>query len=151
MPTWISDGGKWSPAKEKLALKNHSKESFKYKEQEIKPEEEFIYDGPDREALRILNKEGVEFLGQDFKRNPEFLQAVRNQGFEAGEKGVEAYLAHIGYDAKKASELVKEKKAKFSAHEVPALVKEIEVMSGGKDTSGAGNSMKGEWKMPNGL
>ena len=95
MPNYISKGGKWYPAKEKVALKNYSEKAIenpstdeKLKGEEIKPGEDYIYSGPDRAALFNLWTDKVETLGQDFRQDPEFLQAVRNMGYSSYKKYV---------------------------------------------------------------
>lgn len=154
MPTWISKGGKWHPAKERVALKNYSDKTIKnpssdekYKDEEIKPGEDYIYSGADRAALFELWQAKVENLGEDFRTNPEFLQAVRNMGYSSYKK----YLKDIGFDEKKMEEEFAKKAEEVTKHDLPKKVKAIEVLSGGKDFSGSGLDMKGEWKLPPGF
>jgi len=139
MPTFISQRGKWSPAKEEITLTNvgdkkiESKYVFGTKEPGVAhPGEGFVYRGPDREAVKMLNEQGQETLGQDFTKDPEFRQIVRNQGFQSTEE----YLEYLGYDAEEDEKKFKEKVATIKAHEMPKLVKEIKVMGGGQDRSG---------------
>ena len=132
MPNFVSNRGKWSPAKEEIGLTNLSVNIIEYEGRKINPGQPFIYKGPCREALKMLHESGEEFLGTDFMHDPEFRQAVRNQGFE----NIEEYLKHIGYDEKKDEEKFKERTATVKAHEIPKKVKEILVMGGGKDFSG---------------
>jgi len=54
MPTWVSKRGKWLPAKEKIGLVNKSEKVITYNGVEIQPGDPFVYDGPDREALKSL-------------------------------------------------------------------------------------------------
>ena len=132
MPTFVSNKGLWSPAKEEVGLINKSDKIIEYDGQKIKPGQPFIYKGPDREALKMLHLAGAATLGTDFRHDPEFRQAVRNQGFSS----IEDYLKHIGYDEEADTKKFKEKSATVKAHEVPDRVKAIEVMGGGKDFSG---------------
>lgn len=132
MPTFISNKGLWSPAKEEIGLINKSDKIIEYKGKKIKPGQPFVYNGPCREALKSLNNEGVATLGTDFRHDPEFRQACRNQGFD----DVEAYLKHIDYDEEADTKKFKEKTATVQAHEVPSAVAKINTMGGGKDTSG---------------
>lgn len=145
MPTYVSDKGRWFPAKEKIGLINYSKEAFEYEGKVINPGDPFIYEGPDRAAYKVLKEQGIDFLGVDFRHDPEFLQSVRNQGFETGERGVKKYLEHIGYDEKKIDEMFKDKINKTQAHEVPKAVLETPVNSGGRDFSGMTKGVKGGW------
>lgn len=154
MPNWISKGGKWFPQKEKVALKNYSEKVIKnpstepeLKDQEIKPGEDYIYSGPDRAALYELWKDKVSYLGEDFRINPEFLQAVRNMGYTSYKK----YLKDIGFDEEKMEDDFKEKSTEVNLHELPKKVEALDILAGGKDTSGGGQDIKGEWKSPPGL
>lgn len=61
MPRWISDEhGRWHPAKERVALKNLSGKSIKIEQiaddgkkytRTVQPNEDYIYEGPDRAAM----------------------------------------------------------------------------------------------------
>lgn len=139
MPSYVSHKGVWYPAKEKVALTNKSKKAFTYQGKVINPGDPFIYEGPDREALRELFAEGQETRGQDFRRDPEFIQACRNRGFNT----VDDYLAFINYDEAADDKKFKEKAAQVTSHEISERVKELNFMGGGKDTSGAGKSFIG--------
>lgn len=127
------------PAKEVVNLVNKSNKTIKSdcifgteKEGVAKPGEPFIYKGPDREALKMLNESGGEFLGMDFKRDPEFRQASRTQGFES----IDEFLEYLGYDEKQADKEFEKKASIVSSGEIPKRVKEIKAMGGGRDTSG---------------
>lgn len=140
MGNFVSNGGKWYAAKEKIALVNKGKEPIFYKGKEIAPGDPFIYEGADREALKALNEAGEEFLGKDFKRDPDFLQAVRNMGFQSGEQGVKDYLEMIGYNEKEEEERFKKISSVVKRHELPEKAKEIVAFGGGKDTTGNRNN-----------
>ena len=154
MPNYVSKAGVWYPAKEKVALKNFSEKAIKnpstdekYKDEEVKPGEDYIYSGPDRAALFEMWKAKVENFGEDFRRNPEFLQAVRNMGYSSYKK----YLKDIGFDEKKMEEDFKQKAEEINKHELPKKVKAIDMLAGGRDTSGGGQDVRGEWKSPPGF
>ena len=154
MPKYVSKGGIWHPAKEKVALKNYSDKTIKnpstdekYKDEEIKPGEDYIYSGADRAALFEMWKAKVEHFGEDFRTNPEFLQAVRNMGYTSYKK----YLKDIGFDEKKLDEQFAKNYEEVNKHDLPKKVKAIEILAGGRDTSGGGQDMKGEWKLPPGF
>ena len=139
MPTFISQRGKWSPAKEELTLTNVGDDPIKSKyvfgtkkEGVAMPGEGFVYRGPDREAVKMLKEAGEETLGQDFKNDPEFRQIVRNQGFQT----VEEYLEYLGYDEEADEKDFQKKAVQIKAHEMPKIVKEMKVMGGGQDRSG---------------
>ena len=139
-PTYVSHKGKWYAAKERVALKNKSDKPFKYKDEMIQPGQEFIYEGPDREALKELAKREKEYFGKDFRTDPDFIKSTRTMGFP----DVETYLKQMGYDEKADDAKFKEKASVVSAHELPKKVKEIKIMAtGGRDTSGSGKSIYG--------
>lgn len=153
-PTYHSLGGVWHPAKEKVALKNISKKVIKnpstdakLKGEEIKPGEDFIYSGPDRAALYELWKVKAETFGTDFRKDPEFLQAVRNMGYT----GYKQYLKDIGFDEKTMGEQFDKTCEKVVLHELPQRVNAIDTLAGGMDTAGGGNDIKGDFKAPPGF
>ena len=137
MPQYTSCKGTWHPAKEQIGLVNKSESEIEHNGKKIKPGEHFIYEGPDREAIKELFIAKQETFGSDFRRDTEFLQSVRNMGFEAGEKGVEAYLKFIGYDEEADDKKFKEEASVINRHTLPQRHKEILAMGGGNDTSGA--------------
>jgi len=154
MPNYISKGGKWYPQNERVALKNNSDKTIKnpstdakFKDEEIKPGQDYIYSGPDRAALFELWKEKVEYFGEDFRRNPEFLQACRNMGYTS----YRTYLKDIGFDEEKMEKEFAEKATKVTSHELPEKVAAIDQLAGGKDTSGGGQDVKGDFKLPPGF
>ena len=139
MPKYISKEGEWYPAKERIALKNLSGKVKMVDGKEVQPDDDYIYEGADRAALFELFKEGVEKFGQNFRSNPDFLQAVRNQGFQ----NVEEYLKAMGYDEKKSLEEFEKKASVVHKDELPKKVKMIETLGGGQDTSGGGQDRYG--------
>lgn len=154
MPSYISHKGKWYPAKERVALKNYSDKVIenpstdeKLKGEEIKPGEDFIYSGADRAALFEMWQAKVEHFGEDFRTNPEFLQAVRNMGYSS----YKTYLKDIGFDEKKLDEEFAQKAEKVVLHELPQRTAAIDTLAGGRDTAGGGQDMKGDWKLPPGI
>ena len=154
MPNYISKGGKWFPQNERVALKNNSNKVIKnpsmdekLKDEEIKPGQDYIYSGPDRAALFELWKSKVEYFGEDFRRNPEFLQAVRNMGYSS----YRTYLKDIGFDEAKLEQDFADKSAVVTSHELPEKVAAIDQLAGGKDTSGSGQDMKGAFSSPPGF
>lgn len=151
MPQYVSRGGVWHPAKEKVALKNNSEQTIKnpssdvkYKDEEVKAGEDYIYSGADRAALFELWKAKVESFGEDFRRNPEFLQAVRNMGYQS----YKDYLRDIGFDEVKMDEEFLKNAEIVNKHELPKRVKALDTLAGGKDFSGSGNDIKGDFGLP---
>jgi hypothetical protein len=151
MPSYVSRGGVWYPQKERTALKNYSNKTIKnpstdekFKDEDIKPGEDYIYSGPDRASLFELWKAKVETFGEDFRRNPEFLQAVRNMGYST----YKTYLKDIGFDEAKLEEDFKNNSEKVNTHELPEKVQAIDALAGGRDFSGSGKDMKGGFSQP---
>ena len=136
MPTFVSRMGKWYAGKEEIGLTNKGKDPIQWEGKTVNPGQPFIYRGPDREAVKVLNEANQESLGMDFRRDPEFLQAVRNMGFQSGEQGVADYLDMIGFDVEEHEKRFDEQISVVRRHELPEKVKEIKVIGGGKDTAG---------------
>jgi len=136
MANFITDEkGRWHPAKEKIGLINKSDQDMSYKGEVIKPGDPFIYDGPDREAVRMIKEQGgvgAETLGEDFTTRPEFIQTTRNMGFNS----VDEYLKFCGYDEAKFKENFQEKASSVKSHEEPVPLEETLIMGGGQDKSG---------------
>ncbi len=155
MPSFVSNGGVWHPAKERVALKNNSTKAIKnpsdkdskYADEKINPGEDFIYEGADRGALFELFKDKVETFGMDFKKNPEFLQGIRNQGFDS----VEKYLEHIGYDEEKLEKEFFKKATVITKHDLPKKAKALNILGGGMDSSGSGEEVYGAFKQAPGI
>lgn len=133
MPSFVSNKGKWYPAKEKIGLTNKSDDVLSYDGEDIKPGEPFVYNGPDREAVKMLEEAGEEHLGTDFRDCPEFQDFV-NAKYQ-GDEG--KYLRRIGYNEEEDDKKFEETYVKVKSHELPKRVNEIKVMAGGRDLSGA--------------
>ncbi len=145
MPNWVSKDGEWFPAKEKVALKKESGEPF-------------IYEGPDRAAIKELweqagrpkvsNEKDLTdkkaFLGQDFRSNTDMINTARQLGY----KTVDAYVKAHGYSADEAKKNFEEKASEVSVHELPKKVDPAYIEGGGMDTSGQGNDKMGGFKRP---
>jgi len=153
MPRFISILGKCVPAKERVVLKNTSKEVFinpsdptysKYAGEEVQPGTEFIYEGPDRKAMCDLHKEGVDHFGQDFRKSPDFLELLRKFNF----KNEKEYFKFVGFDVVKAQEKAEELSAKVTGHELPARVEAVRRLGGGTDTAGQGEERYGGFGTP---
>jgi len=134
MPTFISDEGVWVPAKEKVALEKVDPETGE--------KEPFIYEGQDRAALEMLKEMDMEeqgYMGVHFSENMELYELARGRGYNS----VEEYVEKLGYNAKKAKELVAKYKAKYVTHAQPEKVKGKEFAGGGVNTAGTGNDLSG--------
>ena len=142
-PTWVTDEkGLWHPAKEKVALTNHSSKPFKHPntDQMVQPDEPFIYEGPDRAALFELyqiDKTGkTTTLGENFRQNTEFLEYYAKMRNAFGFNNVNEFLAYIGYDEKEIKKQFEEKASVINKHELPKTIEEIKRIGGGSDTAG---------------
>ncbi len=144
MAQYVSIDGEFFPAKERVALKNLSGKTKEVDGKEIKPGEDYIYEGADRAALFELYKAGVEKFGIDFHHDAELLNRVKQLGF----KNVNEYAKTVGYSKEKTKKEAEEKIAKVTAHELPAKVKAIEQLGGGIDTSGGGQDKYGGFGEP---
>ena len=82
MPTFKSDKGIWTPAKERSILPAD--------EAKGRPEAQ-IYEGEDRAARAVLNEEKVTHLGMPVEQDPEVVCTIKS----VAEKGLEPYSAAL--------------------------------------------------------
>ena len=122
MPSWISKGGEWHPAKEHAVLPH------------LSGTDKEVYDGPDRAALFVLFQEKQESLGQSFRHDPDLLNRIKQLGY----KDIDDYCKSVGYDEEKAEKDFQEKATKVTKHEIEKRVEAINTPGGGMDTSGGG-------------
>ena len=138
MPEFVSNSGEWTPKKERIALKNKSDEVIVNPHandgKPVEPGQEFIYEGPDREAVKMIEEtegKGAKKIGRKFTRDAEFIKAVKTMGFNT----VPEYLKFIDYDEAVAEAKFKEVKDAKS-HE-PEVKKEEPLITGaGIDQTG---------------
>ena len=130
MPNFVSVFGEWKPATEKVYL----------------PDEEKIYEGADRAALQMLQDNGGT-IGQHFKMSADLVMRVKNLGFSS----VDEYLKFMGFDEKKHQERFDQILKKVQKHDLPKRTNAVTPPSGGDDTSGHGNHIKGEFAAPSGV
>ena len=131
MPSWISKGGVWEPAQERVVDPNA-------------PKGKEIYEGLDRAALEQLKEEGVTSLGNHFRMDPELQTRARQMGF----KDVDEYLKTYGWDVKKADEAYVKAKAEVVDHKDPKKKPMVILPSGGDDESRSGKGRKGGFDTP---
>lgn len=134
MPRFVSKEGEWHAAKERVGLTNLSDEPFEYNGETINPGEPFVYNGPDREAVKMLWEAGQETLGTNFRADPEFLKSLQAYGLSSDEEGVKKYLKRIGYNEEEVNKVFDETASVINKHELPARHNAIVVMGGGKST-----------------
>ena len=152
MSRYVSVLGKLYPARERVVLKNTrnevlinpSAEYSKYAGEKVPPGAEFIYEGPDRKAMTELWHEGVDHLGQDFRKSPEFLDIIRKFGY----KNEKEYFKFLGIDIDKEEAAARAKCDTVTSHEDPARMEVIKKLGGGNDTSGQGNDRYGGFGLP---
>ena len=155
MPRFISDEGVWVVAKERVSLKNEtgavavnpSVEGSKYHKEQIQPGEDFIYEGPDRAALKMLQELDLAeqgYMGQHYSESPELFELARTKGYD----NVEDYVKKLGYKTDKAKELVKKYKDTYYSHSGPAKVTGTKFKGGGTNTAGTGNDIEGDFGDP---
>lgn len=131
MGNWNSRGGVWKPAHERAVLPDA-------------PPGEEIYEGPDRDATIMLKAAGVDHLGQPARLDPEMVMRARQLGFNS----VDEYLSMYNYDEKKAEEGWKRDEERTVTHKKDPAKPPVRVPSGGDDTTGGGQSMKGGFGDP---
>lgn len=120
MPKYNSDNGKWSPAKEKVAITNAKGE----------PE---IYEGPDRAALAEIEAGNVE--SRPFWEDTEWVNRVR----QLHNMSMEEYMKSVGFDAKTTKAEFEKKVLEVNTHKEPARKPAAKFPSGGKNTAGGGS------------
>lgn len=138
MPTWVSKAGKWFPSKEFAVNPNYTKED---QEAGLPP----VYEGPDRAALEILQQEGVQYLGQDFRMNPDLIRQSRELGF----KTVDEYLEVMhGVKTEGIEKEADKKLQEINQHKNPSRKKSSKELAGGEDRSGKGQHKYGDFGDP---
>ncbi len=139
MSKFVSVLGKWIPAMETANMVNTFGKTIESEfiigqdgTHVVKEGEKFIYKGPNREAVKMLKEMGEEHLGRDFREDPEFLQAVRNLGFNDKEQ----YLKSIGFDEEKSKKEQNDLALILDTVKNKAKTKEILEIAGGRDFTG---------------
>jgi len=136
MPSYVSDGGVWHPAKEHVVLPH------------LAGTDKEVYDGPDRAAeLELAAAHGVDedgkpkvtTFGMNFRKDPDFINRVRQLGY----KSMDEYLADIGYDEAEVEKRFQAKAAMIVKHAPTPRAKEKAMLGGGIDTSGKGADLIG--------
>jgi len=130
MPSFNSREGVWLAAKERVALHNYSGKTKVINGKKVKPGEPYIYEGDDRAALLEFHKAGVTQFGENFRTNTEFLQAIRNMGFDS----VDKYLESIRYNSEEVAKRFEKESAEITQHDIAKKVEAIQTL-GGKDTA----------------
>ncbi len=135
----VSVLGKWVPAMEEVHMTNTFGKTIESEfitgsdgKHIVKEGEKFIYKGPNREAVKKLKEAGEDFMGRDFRTDPEFLQSLRNMGFN----DVESYLKSIGFDEDGEKKKQEDLALILETVSNKKKTKEILEIAGGRDFSG---------------
>lgn len=150
MAKWISEGGMFFPANERVGLTNNtdkvitnpSAEWSMFYNEEVQPGADYIYEGPCRDALKILREQGLEdlgFLGDHFTQNNDMIELARIKY----NKTVEEYAEMMGYNKDKAKELAEKYKKQVFVRLEPKRVPEIKISGGGTNRAGTGGDKAG--------
>ena len=130
MPRFVSKEGIWIPKKEKVALEKKNPETG-----EVEP---YIYEGPDRAALKMLkdmNAEEDGYIGTHFTLNPDMYELARQRGYD----NVEEMMEKLGYNAKRAKEIAQKKLEEYTKHEAPERKPAAKFRGGGVNTASDSN------------
>ena len=150
MPKFISEEGVYVPSIERVALKNKSDETIinpsmegsKYFGEEVKPGEDFIYEGLDRAAIKMIKEqegEDAETMGTHFTESTELFELARSKGYDS----VEDYVKKLGYNSDKAKAIAAKNKKKINTHSLPPKVKGKKISGGGTNQTGSGGDLMG--------
>ena len=82
MPSYKSDKGIWTPAKEDVYV-NYADSKFKGN----KGRKSHHYNGPDRAAMEQLKEANIDYMGEDVTRNTDNIMRAQQMGLK-----VEEYL-----------------------------------------------------------
>lgn len=130
MPSFVSKGGVWEPALERVVDPN------------AEPGKE-VYEGPDRTAQQMLDANGGS-MGVRFDLDPQIVIISRQLGF----KSVKEYLEAFGYDQKKADAAYDKAKKVVNTHKDAPRKPSARIAGGGQDTSGQGKHREGGYGEP---
>ena len=128
MGNWISKDGKWTPKKEHVVLP------------EFQGTDKEVYDGPDRDASQYLKEQGLEYLGEDFRDNPD----MHDVAAKFNCKDPEEFAKKRGWKPEVEEKKFEEKESQVVTHRNPIRIK-------GNEPQGGGVNIKGGWKdtLPN--
>ena len=137
MARFISPAGKWYPGKERFIDANAPDGTNP------------VYEGPDRDAKRMLDEAGVEYFGQDCRMQEETIIKARNLGCKDSEEYLKRFK-NIDIDKAEQEQMHKLATEVFNANRGEVITPKPPVVSpsGGDDTSGQGQGRKGGFGMP---
>ena len=134
MPNWISNRGKWTPAKEDVYV-DYAQSKFKAN----KGRKSFHHTGEDRAAKQRLEESGEEFLGMDVANDPQLLEVAQKYNIT-----VEEYLERFKPSEKQMAIKAKAEKV-INDHSLPVGKPGVRPQGGGVTMSG---KFEEEGKMP---
>ena len=152
MAKFISDEGIQYPANERIGLKNETKEMMinpsvegsRFYGEEVEPGDDYIYEGPCRDAIKILTDLGLYpdpgFMGEHYTTNNDLINLAKYKHYDT----VQDYVkGEVHYDAEEAQNKIKEYREKFFSRKPAERVKPIKPISGGRNTAGTEGSISG--------
>jgi hypothetical protein len=151
MASWISEEGVFFPANERVSMMNETDEEIdnpsiegsQYYGMKVPPRSPYVYEGPCRDALKVLHDLGLEeqgYMGDHFSQN----EKMRDLAREFNCKDVAEYVKKTtNYNSDRAKEIVAEYKKKSITHGPLHKVANVRPSGGGTNTTGKGNDMEG--------
>ena len=127
MPSYISNKGVWTPAKEETYV-DYASSKLKAN----KGKKSYAYSGPDRAAVEQLKEAGQDSFGESAERNSENIMRARQMGMT-----VEEFLKLNEPPTKKQLEAEEAKKNLVVDHSVPTPKRGVQPQGGGVTISGS--------------
>ena len=127
MPSYISNKGVWTPAKEETYVDYGSS-----KLKQNKGRKSFAYSGPDRAAVEQLKEAGQESFGESAERDSDNIMRARQMNMT-----IEEFLKLNEPPTKTQLEVEEPKKNLIIDHAAPALKRGVQPQGGGVTMSGA--------------
>ena len=127
MPTYISNRGVWTPAKEETYV-DYAVSKLK----QNKGKKSYAYSGPDRAAVEALKEAGEESFGESAERNADNIMRARQMNMT-----VQEFLKLNEPPTKKQLESEEAKKNLVVDHAAPTPVKGVQPQGGGVTMSGS--------------
>ena len=127
MPSYVSNNGVWTPAKEETYV-DYSQSKLKAN----KGKKSFAYSGPDRAAAEQLKEAGVDSLGESAQRNADNIMRARQMGMT-----IDEFLKLNEPPTKSQLDAEEAKKNLVVDHVAPTPVRGVQPQGGGVTVSGA--------------
>ena len=127
MPSYISNKGVWTPAKEETYV-DYTNSKLKTN----KGKKSHAYSGPDRAALEQLKEAGQDSFGESAERNSDNIMRARQMGMT-----IQEFLKLNEPPTQKQVEAEEAKKNLVVDHAAPTPIKGVQPQGGGVTVSGA--------------